>query len=214
MIDYVFWDFGGVFVTSPFHSADDYAARLGLGSDELLEFVFGRYDQDADHIWHRLERGEVSMQQTRDELVTVMAAEGHDGFDLSDFFGAMITHGNESGVDRGAVVDKVRQLGTDGIRSAIITNNIAEFGDAWRGMIPVDELFEFVVDSSAEGVRKPDPEIYLRALHRAGDPERSRTVFLDDSEPNVIAARELGMKGIVVGPDPTGALAELDQLLG
>ncbi|MEZ5139328.1 MAG: hypothetical protein R2711_11350 [Acidimicrobiales bacterium] len=27
---------------------------------ELLELVFGPYDQDGDHPWHRLERGELS----------------------------------------------------------------------------------------------------------------------------------------------------------
>jgi hypothetical protein len=38
-------------------------------------------------------------------------------------------------------------------------------------------------------------------------------VFLDDFENNVVAARDLGLHGIVVGPDPRPALAELDALL-
>jgi putative hydrolase of the HAD superfamily len=214
-IEFVFWDFGGVFVPSPFHSADDYAAKFGLSSDELLALIFGRYGADADdHVWHRLERGEVSIEQAAEELTTLMARAGHEGFQLWDFFSAMLAHGRESGIDRDRVVAKVRELGAAGIPNAIITNNIAEFGDGWRGMIPVDELFEFVVDSSSEGVRKPDPEIYRRALARAGDPDPSRTVFLDDFEPNVIAARDQGMHGIVVGADPTAALSELDRLVG
>jgi len=212
-IEYVFWDFGGVFVPSPFHSADDYAATFGLTSEELLAIVLGRYGLDEDHVWHRLERGEVSLAETEAELKRIMADEGHSGFDLWDMFAAMMTHGDESGVDRAQVVDKVRSLAEVGIPSAIITNNIAELGNGWRSLVPVDELFEFVVDSSSEGIRKPDPEIYTRALERAGAPEPGRTVFLDDSEPNVVAAREQGMNGILVGPDPTSALVELDGLL-
>ena len=212
-IEFVFWDFGGVFVPSPFHSADDYAAKFGLTSDQLLELIFGRYDEDADHVWHRLERGEVSVEQTTIELKQTMAESGHGEFELWDFFGALLAHGKESGVDREQVLDKVRELRVAGIPSAIITNNIAEFGDGWRSMIPVDELFDFVVDSSSEGVRKPDPEIYRRALAKAGAPEPARTIFLDDFEPNVVAAREQGIRGILVGADPTGALAELDRVV-
>lgn len=214
-IDFAFWDFGGVFVTSPFHSTDDYAARFGLSSDQLLALVFGQYGiADDDHVWHKLERGEVGVEQTSVELKQIMAAAGHDGFELFEFFGAMMASNAESTVDREPVIDRVRTLSSAGIPSAIITNNIAEFGDTWRDMIPVDELFEFVVDSSAEGVRKPDPEIYRRALARAGDIDPSRTVFLDDFEPNVVGAREQGMQGIVVGADPAPALIELDRLVG
>jgi putative hydrolase of the HAD superfamily len=212
-IDHVFWDFGGVFVASPFHSAEDYADRFGLSSDELLGLVFGRYDRDDEHVWHRLERGEVSLEQSEVELRALMSASGHDGFELWDFFRSMMAQGEASGVDRAVVVDKVRELGAAGISNAIITNNIAELGDGWRSLVPVDELFDFVVDSSAEGIRKPDAEIYRRALARAGDPDPSSTAFLDDFEPNVVAARELGMHGIVVGADPSSALAELDRLL-
>ena len=38
-------------------------------------------------------------------------------------------------------------------------------------------------------------------------------MFLDDYPGNVEAARRLGMHGIVVETDPSGALAELDRLL-
>ena len=53
-----------------------------------------------------------------------------------------------------------------GVKQAVVTNNVAEFGGMWRSLIPVDDLFDAVVDSSAEGVRKPDPAIYRLALER------------------------------------------------
>ncbi len=39
-------------------------------------------------------------------------------------------------------------------------------------------------------------------------------MFLDDFAGNITAAEALGMRGILVGPDPRPALQELDLLLG
>ena len=77
-------------------------------------------------------------------------------------------------------------------------------------------LFDVIVDSCLEGIRKPDPAIYRLALDRlgVGDDEAHRTAFLDDFEQNVHAAREVGMHGILVGTDPRPALAELEALVG
>ena len=57
----------------------------------------------------------------------------------------------------------------------IVTNNVREYSERWRRMIPVDELFDDIVDSSSVGVRKPNPEIYRLALRRLRvDPARGR----------------------------------------
>ena len=69
-------------------------------------------------------------------------------------------------IDRGLVVEAVRMVRAKGLRTAIVTNNIREYGDAWRGQFPLDELFDAVVDSCEEGVRKPDPTIFRMALQR------------------------------------------------
>ena len=60
----------------------------------------------------------------------------------------------------------------------------------------------------------PTRAIYLIALERLGVEIAERTVFLDDFDGNITAAEALGMHGILVGPDPRPALAELDALLG
>ncbi len=57
----VLFDFGGVFTDSPFAALEELSDELGIGPRELLEIVFGPYDDDTDHPWHRLERGEVSL---------------------------------------------------------------------------------------------------------------------------------------------------------
>src|SRR5207302_1315443 len=100
-----------------------------------------------------------------------------------------------------------------GYRTALVTNNVAEFGDGWRQLIPVDELFELVVDSSQVGVRKPDPRIFRLALEQLDGVRPEQAVFLDDFEANVAGARQVGMHGIVVGEHRAEALARLEDLL-
>jgi epoxide hydrolase-like predicted phosphatase len=207
-IEAVLWDYGGVFTPSPFAAAGAYAATLGVEPPVLIEVVFGAYDSDSDHVWHRLERGELPFPDALAEIARAAEAAGFR-FEAAEMFASM--RGDD--VDRAIVVEAVRGVRARGIRTAIVTNNIREYGDAWRGQLPVDELFDTIVDSSHEGVRKPNPVIYHTALERLGVSHPSRAVFLDDFEANVVAARSLGMHGIVVGPDPRAALDELLVLL-
>jgi putative hydrolase of the HAD superfamily len=79
--------------------------------------------------------------------------------------------------------------------------------------MPVEELFDPVVNSSREGMRKPNPAIFRLTLERLGGLAPERTVFLDDSVGNVKAAKSLGMKAIYVRGDISEAIAELDALL-
>lgn len=206
-IEAVIWDFGGVFTSSPFAAAHAYAHAQSVEPDAFVRIVFGDYDTDSDHAWHRLERGEIPFHVALDEIGAAATTAGMR-FDAGEMFGAL----GDDGVDRSVVTDYVRGLRDRGIRNAILTNNIREYGDHWRKSLDVDALFDLVVDSCLEGVRKPDPVIYARALERL-DVEAAAAVFLDDFEPNVVTARRLGMQGIVVGPDPRLALAELDALL-
>jgi putative hydrolase of the HAD superfamily len=207
MIDAVLWDFGGVFTPSPFTSTRSYAESLGITNEALIAIAFGPYDEDTDHPWHRLERGEGTLADAMAHAIADAATQGVE-FDPKAFFATM----RDDGVDRSVVTDKIRELKAAGVRHAIITNNAREFADGWRAMLPVDELFDVVVDSCQVGMRKPNPAIFLLALERLGGVAPDRAVFLDDFAPNVAAARAVGIHGVVV-TDPAAAMAELDALL-
>lgn len=206
-IEAVVFDFGGVFTSSPFTGLQQWHEERGLDAGVGLRAVFGPYDQDTDHPWHRLERGEIALEAAAEQIKVVGAEMGVE-VDLKEMFGAM----GGAGGARSDMVDKGLALRAAGYRTALITNNIAEFSDGWRAMIPVDDLFEVIIDSSAVGMRKPDPRIYRMALDQLGvAPERA--VFLDDAPGNIDAARAVGMHAILVEDDHTGALTELDRLL-
>lgn len=208
-ISAVLFDFGGVFTDSPFEAAKTFAGTIGVEPTAMLETVFGPYDRDSDHPWHRLERGEMSLLDARADILQLGESRGFE----ADLFQVLAALGRSSG-PRSEFLDRARILRSRGIPTAIVTNNVLEFRDAWRGMIPVDELFDAVVDSCEIGIRKPDSRIFEKALELLGNVEAASALFLDDYEGNVVAARSLGIRSILVGADPTAALVEFDQILG
>ena len=64
----VLFDYGGVFTESPFAAARRAFERLGIDPVQGHEWIFGSYEVDTAHPWHRLERGETSAQAARDEI--------------------------------------------------------------------------------------------------------------------------------------------------
>lgn len=89
----------------------------------------------------------------------------------------------------------LRELRAGGQRLALLTNNVREWDHRWRAQLPVDELFDVVVNSAHEGVRKPDRRIYERLLDRLGVPA-AECLFVDDTEENCAAAEGVGMTAI------------------
>ena len=49
-----------------------------------------------------------------------------------------------------------------------------EWEPLWRSKLPIDEVFDVVVDSAFVGTRKPEPEIYAITLERLGAAARRR----------------------------------------
>jgi putative hydrolase of the HAD superfamily len=205
----VLFDFGGVYTSSPFAVFADAAAEIGASPERVIGLVFGPYDRDTDHPWHRLERGEIALLDARREIMA-LAAEAGLSFDPLAILARMASGGGA----REAVVAATRRLRERGLRTALVTNNAREFSAGWRSLIPIAELFDAVIDSSEVGLRKPDPAIFSLALRELGGIAPEHAVFLDDFPGNIAAARRLGMHGVLVEADPTGALAELEQLVG
>lgn len=205
--DAVVFDFGGVLISPITTRLAALAEHHGIPTVEMLELLMGpRHVSTPDHPWHRAERGEVSSTELQ-TLIAPLAVEA--GLEL---------RGDEMEVlfDRGytyhhQVVDRVRSLRRQGYRTALLTNSVLEFQEVLQEEIG-DDLFDEIIDSSAVGMRKPEPEIYRLVTDRLGaDP--GRIVYLDDFEHNLGPARAAGWTVIHV-TDPARALAALDGLLG
>lgn len=196
----VLFDFAGVLTSSPW-------AAIAAAGGGNLELLIGAYHEDGDHPWHRVERGELAIADWAVE-VTAMGKElgiEVDFTPLQALLAEMTVHHQ--------IVERIRELRAEGYRVGLITNNVREGSATWRALVPVDELFDVVVDSCEVGMRKPNPAIYHHALELLGGVDPSAAVFLDDTEGNVEGARRAGLAAILVD-DPDEALAELDALLG
>jgi putative hydrolase of the HAD superfamily len=204
----VLFDFGGVFTDSPFHAFSAYATRIGATREQVAEIVFGGYVVDCDHPWHQVERGEITLENARERIMALGREQGLD-VDIWEVFMAMAENG---GGLRTELVDYVPRIRASGLATGIITNNVVEFRDHWRGMLPVDELFDFVIDSSEVGMRKPNPAIFELALETGGFTP-GQVLFLDDYEGNVIAAQALNIRSILVDGDGAKTVADLDAVL-
>jgi putative hydrolase of the HAD superfamily len=211
-VEAVLWDVGGVFLPSPFSHIRSYGTEVGIDGDQLLELVFGPYHEDTDHPWHQLERGQMTFDACNAALIALAAEEGVD----VDPMAVLMRMGGRDGlrIVRDDVVAAAIDAKASGRKAAIITNNIREFSDGWRGMFErLDDMADVIVDSSAVGLRKPDPAIFHLALEELGGVAPEASVFLDDAPGNIAAARALGIHAILVEDDYQPALEELEAAL-
>jgi len=93
------------------------------------------------------------------------------------------------------MIELMRELKAAGYRMAMLTNNVREWEPLWRSMLPVDEIFETVVDSGFVGCRKPESRIYELTLERIAEPAEA-CLFVDDVLVNVEGARRAGLHAV------------------
>jgi putative hydrolase of the HAD superfamily len=197
----VLFDLGGVVVGSPLHAIAAYEEELGIPAGSVNRVVVGT---GSDGAWSRLERGELTLEPFYEAFDRECAAAGAT---LSAR--TLMERVAGATAPRPAMLEAIRRIRERGLIAAAITNNwIAEEGSAGS----LRHLFDLVVESAVEGMRKPDPRIFNAACERLGIVP-SEAVFLDDIGSNLKTARSLGMTTIKV-VEPDAALAELETLLG
>lgn len=203
MIRAVLWDFGGVITTSPFEAFARYEREHGLPQD----FVRGlNAANHHDNAWARLERSEVAIEEFCELYEAEAAAAGHP-LDARAVLACL------SGDIRPEMVAALRAIKGAGLKQGCLTNNFVGMGRGPRhDGDSVLDLFDVVVESSAIGVRKPEPAFYSRACELL-QIQPAEAVMLDDLGVNLKPAREMGMRTIKV-VDPAQALRELEEITG
>ena len=202
----VFFDFGGVVLSSPFEAFNRYEEAHGLPRD-LIRTV--NATNPDDNAWARFERSDVGFDEFCDLFEAECRAQGHE-VDARSVMPLL------AGELRPAMVEAVRRC-SERLVTACLTNNWVAFDDAAAperarpGLDEVLGLFHHVVESSRVGVRKPDPRFYELACELAAV-EPTEVVFLDDLGINLKPARAMGMTTIKVG-DPDQAITDLESVV-
>jgi putative hydrolase of the HAD superfamily len=191
-IEAVVSDFGGVLTNRLVEAFLAFQDHSGISMEQLGRGMQQVAKRDGEYPLFRLERGELSEREFLENLSWGLEQELGQRPTLHGFrdvyFEAL--RPNEQ------MLDLMRELRGEGYRLAILTNNVREWEPLWRAKLPIDEIFELVVDSAWVGMRKPDPAIYRLTLERLGGVAPERSLFVDDNELNIEAARELGMHAV------------------
>ncbi|MBX7192249.1 MAG: HAD family hydrolase [Sandaracinaceae bacterium] len=96
-----------------------------------------------------------------------------------------------------ALPHALARLRAAGLRVGIVSNSEGKLPDVFA-RVGLGDAFEIIVDSHHEGVRKPDPEIFRRALARLRV-EASRAIYLGDIPGiDVDGARAAGLDAVLV----------------
>ncbi len=167
-------DWGGVLTTSMFSSFAAFGAREGVEPRPAF-----RDDTPARQALFDLESGDIDLETFEQRVGATLGVDPHD---LAARLTAEVRPDD-------AMRDAVRRFHDAGIKTVLVSNS-------WR---PTDydglDMFDAVVLSQTERIRKPDPRIYKIALERVAlAPERC--VFVDDLGGNLKPAKALGMTTI------------------
>jgi putative hydrolase of the HAD superfamily len=207
-IEAIVCDFGGVLTTPLLDAFVGLQERRGIPLEAFGTALARAAEADGGvNPLFELETGRLTEQQFVAKLGAALRDELGREVDLARFGETFFAHlrPNEE------LFAFMRTLHERGYRMAILTNNVREWEPLWRSMLPVDEIFELVVDSGFEGVRKPDRRIYEVTLDRLGVAPQA-TLFLDDMEINCDAARALGMRAVWFRSNAQ-AIGEIEQAL-
>ena len=189
-------DYGGVLTTSLFGSFESFCRGEGL-DPAAVRSVF-RGDEEAVRLLIDFECGRLEEEDFERALAGRLGVEPEGLIDR--LFAGMSVEP--------AMVDAVATARRAGIRTGLLSNSWGTRYDRTRW----DELFDILVISGEEGMRKPEPAIYELAAERLGLPAHE-IVFVDDLPHNLEPARALGM-ATVHHRQPESTLLDLERLLG
>jgi putative hydrolase of the HAD superfamily len=206
-IEAVISDFGGV-LTSPLHASFvAFQDSSGIPAEALGNAMAAIGARRGINPVFELETGQLTEAAFVKELGDQLAVDLGRPVELQRFGERYLAHLHPNP----RMIDYMRGLHGLGYKMAICTNNIREWEHLWRAKLPIDEIFDVVVDSAFVGFRKPEPQIYEITLDRLGV-EAPAALFVDDLELNCTAARDLGMAAVWFR-DTEQAIVEIDAAL-
>ncbi|HEX5712478.1 MAG TPA: HAD family phosphatase [Solirubrobacterales bacterium] len=207
-IEAIVSDFGGVLTTPLLSSFMAVQDEIGIEPAQFGQALRAVSEEDGVNPLFAMERGEITEAAFLDRLTDGLEPLAGHRPHLHRFREIYLSalHPNEE------MIALMRELQASGLRMAMLTNNVREWEPVWRAMLPVDEIFETVVDSAFVACRKPEPQIYEITLERLALPAEA-CLFVDDIEVNCEGARAAGMSAVHFR-DNEQAIAEVRSYLG
>jgi putative hydrolase of the HAD superfamily len=179
----VVFDFGGVISRGGEEAARDLDRRYSLPEGSIWKAFYRNQE------WRELQLGRGSFDAWRQEVMTSL--ESIAGRPLPNAWEEWID--GQRGV-REEMVGLVRGL-RDGYKVGLLSNATVNLEDMLERRYGIITLFDVIVNSARVGMAKPDPRIFTLAAERLAVAP-TECVFIDDLEPNVRAAADVGMQAL------------------
>ena len=164
VIQAVISDFGGVLTTPLAGSFQGIADKSGVTLAALGQALEALHERSGAHPLHELECGRMTESVFVEGLRGALSEQLGREIELDGFADTLW----EGLFANEPMIAFMASLRAQGLRMALLTNNVREWELRWRALAPIDEIFELVIDSAFVGVRKPDPEIYELAVTGLG----------------------------------------------
>jgi epoxide hydrolase-like predicted phosphatase len=190
-------DWGGVLTTNLFASFHAYCVAVELDPSILI----GRFKDDPAfrELLIALEKGELDEPAFELRFAQLLGVEP-DGLVDGLFAGVAPDM---------AMIEAVRRAREAGVRTALVSNS---WGTHRYPHELFAEIFDGIVISGEEGIRKPSRRMYELGAERAGI-AAEQCVYVDDLPFNLTPAQELGMATVHHTSAET-TIPELERLLG
>jgi putative hydrolase of the HAD superfamily len=190
-VEAIVCDFGGVLTTPLVESFMAFQDQTGITTETLGKAMQAATEANGDNPLYEMERGEITevafLEGLTDHLEPLLGHRPEMHRFKEIYFEALEPNPE--------MIDLMRSLKDEGYRMAMLTNNVREWEPLWRAMLPVDEIFETVVDSGFVGCRKPESRIYELTLERISQPAGT-CLFIDDVLVNIEGARKAGLNAV------------------
>ena len=181
--DVILFDVGGVLLTNGW----DHRERAAIVDQFHLDVaVLEAHHAKAFEPW---ERGEITLDEYLDATVFYEPRS----FTREEFFAAICEQSKT--LPDGAMCILKELAASDRCVLGALNNEARETNEFRFAKFGLREHMKFAFTSCYMGLRKPDPNIYRRALGILGKPAE-RALFIDDRLENVAAAAAVGMKAI------------------
>jgi putative hydrolase of the HAD superfamily len=190
-IEAIVCDFGGVLTTPLVESFMAFQDQTGITTETLGKAMQAATEAGGDNPLYEMERGEiteVAFLETLTDYLEPLLGHRPEMHRFKEIYFEALQPNPE-------MIDLMRSLKDEGFQMAMLTNNVREWEPLWRAMLPVDEIFETVVDSGFVSCRKPESRIYELTLERIS--RRAETcLFVDDVLVNIEGARKAGLQAV------------------
>ena len=94
------------------------------------------------------------------------------------------------------LIGMLEQLKNNKLPLGMITNGMGQFQMDNIKALEIESYFDVILVSEWEGIKKPNPEIFLRALEKLNVSAQESIFIGDHPENDVKAAQNVGMKGV------------------